>query len=135
MWLPSRAWWSRSCGSCKDTAPRKHRSASSVGLGQGLLGWMLGAEKGATAASPSALPLLFIWGPHSQSSHLSPVSPESVSQLPLFGYTVYVVLRVSGMTLPGSGLLGLNRQHLVLMDPSSQVGLGGLGLFPSHHLQ
>ncbi|XP_025783316.1 myosin XVB [Puma concolor] len=45
---------------------------------------------------------------------------EAVSQLPLFGYTVYVVLRVSQLALPGPSLLGLNRQHLILMDPSSQ---------------
>lgn len=45
---------------------------------------------------------------------------ETTSQLPLFGYTVYVVLRVSKLVLPGPLLLGLNRQHLVLMDPSSQ---------------
>uniref|UniRef100_G3T1X6 Myosin XVB n=1 Tax=Loxodonta africana TaxID=9785 RepID=G3T1X6_LOXAF len=45
---------------------------------------------------------------------------EAVSQLPLFGYTVYVVLRVSQLALPGPGLLGLNRQHLILMDSSSQ---------------
>lgn len=47
--------------------------------------------------------------------------PETTAQLPLFGYTVYVVLRVSKLVLPGPVLLGLNRQHLVLMDPSSQV--------------
>uniref|UniRef100_A0A8C9KHL8 MyTH4 domain-containing protein n=1 Tax=Panthera tigris altaica TaxID=74533 RepID=A0A8C9KHL8_PANTA len=45
---------------------------------------------------------------------------EAVSQLPFFGYTVYVVLRVSQLALPGPSLLGLNRQHLILMDPSSQ---------------
>ncbi|KAM9208827.1 LOW QUALITY PROTEIN: myosin XVB [Dugong dugon] len=45
---------------------------------------------------------------------------EAISQLPLFGYTVYVVLRVSQLALPRPGLLGLNRQHLVLMDSSSQ---------------
>ncbi|OBS60164.1 hypothetical protein A6R68_08692, partial [Neotoma lepida] len=45
---------------------------------------------------------------------------ETTSLLPLFGYTVYVVLRVSKLVLPGPVLLGLNRQHLVLMDPSSQ---------------
>ncbi|KAK2497548.1 hypothetical protein MC885_014513, partial [Smutsia gigantea] len=45
---------------------------------------------------------------------------ETISQLPLFGYTVYVVLRVSELALPGPGLLGLNRQQLVIMDPSSQ---------------
>lgn len=45
---------------------------------------------------------------------------ETTAQLPLFGYTVYVVLRVSRLGLPGPVLLGLNRQHLVLMDPSSQ---------------
>ena len=54
-----------------------------------------------------------------------------MSQLPLFGYTVYVVLRMSKQTLPGPGLLGLNHQHLILMDPSSQVragmGTGTLG--------
>uniref|UniRef100_A0A8D2CN25 FERM central domain-containing protein n=1 Tax=Sciurus vulgaris TaxID=55149 RepID=A0A8D2CN25_SCIVU len=46
--------------------------------------------------------------------------PEATSQLPLFGYTVYVVLRVSKLVLPGPALLGLNRKHLILMDPSSQ---------------
>uniref|UniRef100_A0A8C6DLC6 Myosin XVB n=1 Tax=Moschus moschiferus TaxID=68415 RepID=A0A8C6DLC6_MOSMO len=45
---------------------------------------------------------------------------KAVSKLPLFGYTVYMVLRVSNPALPCPGLLGLNRQHLVLMDPSSQ---------------
>uniref|UniRef100_A0A8C2VBZ5 Myosin XVB n=1 Tax=Chinchilla lanigera TaxID=34839 RepID=A0A8C2VBZ5_CHILA len=45
---------------------------------------------------------------------------EAMRQLPLFGYTVYVVLRVSKLVLPGPALLGLNRQHLVLMDPTSQ---------------
>ncbi|KAL1779953.1 myosin XVB [Sigmodon hispidus] len=45
---------------------------------------------------------------------------ETTTQLPLFGYTVYVVLRVSQLVLPGPVLLGLNRQHLVLMEPSSQ---------------
>ncbi|KAM5149121.1 LOW QUALITY PROTEIN: myosin XVB [Callospermophilus lateralis] len=45
---------------------------------------------------------------------------EAASQLPLFGYTVYVVLRVSKLVLPGPALLGLNRRHLILMDPSSQ---------------
>lgn len=54
--------------------------------------------------------------------HPSPPPPEAVSQLPLFGYTVYVVLRVSDLTVPRPSLLGLNRQHLILMDPSSQVG-------------
>lgn len=53
-----------------------------------------------------------------------PLPTESTAQLPLFGYTVYVVLRVSKLALPGPALLGLNRQHLVLMDPSSQVGRG-----------
>ncbi|KAH0518668.1 Unconventional myosin-XVB [Microtus ochrogaster] len=45
---------------------------------------------------------------------------ETTAQLPLFGYTVYMVLRVSKLVLPGPVLLGLNRHHLVLMDPSSQ---------------
>ncbi|XP_073092024.1 myosin XVB isoform X5 [Manis javanica] len=45
---------------------------------------------------------------------------KTISQLPLFGYTVYVVLRVSELALPGPVLLGLNRQQLVIMDPSSQ---------------
>lgn len=58
----------------------------------------------------------------SQDSCPVPPPAETTSQLPLFGYTVYVVLRVSKLVLPGPLLLGLNRQHLVLMDPSSQVG-------------
>ncbi|XP_070339737.1 myosin XVB isoform X8 [Equus asinus] len=55
-----------------------------------------------------------------QTSFIAPPSPEAVRQLPLFGYTVYVVLRVSEVALPGPGFLGLNRQHIILMDPSSQ---------------
>lgn len=51
-----------------------------------------------------------------------PLPTETTTQLPLFGHTVYVVLRVSKLALPGPVLLGLNRQHLVLMDPSSEVG-------------
>lgn len=53
-----------------------------------------------------------------------PCSPsaEAMSELPLFGFTVYPVQRVSSLALPSPGLLGLNRQHLVLVDPSSQVG-------------
>uniref|UniRef100_A0A2K6S0B0 Myosin XVB n=1 Tax=Saimiri boliviensis boliviensis TaxID=39432 RepID=A0A2K6S0B0_SAIBB len=61
--------------------------------------------------------------PGPQQSEFLPASsptPEAVRQLPLFGHTVYVVLRVSTQALPGSALLGLNRQHLILMDPSSQ---------------
>eukprot|EP00069_Balaena_mysticetus_P001496 bmy_15344T0 len=66
---------------------------------------------------------------------------EAVSELPLFGYTVYMVLRASKPALPSPSLLGLNRQHLILMDPSSQVGqapgpsvgLGTLGPLVSHH--
>lgn len=46
---------------------------------------------------------------------------EAVSQLPLFGHTVYVVLRVSDPSVTGYGLLGINRQQLVLMDYSSQT--------------
>ncbi|XP_029782945.1 myosin XVB [Suricata suricatta] len=45
---------------------------------------------------------------------------EAASQLPLFGYTIYVVVRVSQMALPGPSFLGLNRQHLILMEPSTQ---------------
>ncbi|XP_074199790.1 myosin XVB isoform X3 [Camelus bactrianus] len=45
---------------------------------------------------------------------------EAASVLPLFGYTVFVVLRVSELGLPGPGLLGLSRQHLILMEPRSQ---------------
>lgn len=70
------------------------------------------------------------WGPNkagprapvARTPVLAPPSPEAVRQLPLFGYTVYVVLRVSEVALPGPGFLGLNRQHIILMDPSSQVG-------------
>nr|KAF6416535.1 myosin XVB [Molossus molossus] len=58
-------------------------------------------------------------GHSSQEAQISFI--EAVSQLPLFGYTVYVVLRVSSLTLPRPSLLGLNRQHLILMDPSSQT--------------
>uniref|UniRef100_A0A671FA91 Myosin XVB n=1 Tax=Rhinolophus ferrumequinum TaxID=59479 RepID=A0A671FA91_RHIFE len=58
-------------------------------------------------------------GHSSQEAQISFI--EAVSQLPLFGYTVYMVLRVSQMVLPGPSLLGLNRQQLVLMEPSSQT--------------
>uniref|UniRef100_A0A8C5VZY4 Myosin XVB n=1 Tax=Microcebus murinus TaxID=30608 RepID=A0A8C5VZY4_MICMU len=54
--------------------------------------------------------------------------PEAMSQLPLFGYTIYVVLRVSKLHLPGPTLLGLNHQHLLLMDPSSQKLRCSIGL-------
>ncbi|CAK6438524.1 unnamed protein product [Pipistrellus nathusii] len=53
---------------------------------------------------------------------------EAASQLPLFGYTVYVVLRASDPTLPRPSLLGLNRQHLLLMDPSSQTPCRSIAL-------
>nr|XP_020136663.1 myosin XVB [Microcebus murinus] len=53
---------------------------------------------------------------------------EAMSQLPLFGYTIYVVLRVSKLHLPGPTLLGLNHQHLLLMDPSSQKLRCSIGL-------
>uniref|UniRef100_A0A287BQQ6 Myosin XVB n=1 Tax=Sus scrofa TaxID=9823 RepID=A0A287BQQ6_PIG len=49
-----------------------------------------------------------------------PPSTEAARVLPLFGYTVYTALRVSRPGLPSPSLLGLNRQHLILMDPSSQ---------------
>ncbi|XP_022445301.1 myosin XVB isoform X2 [Delphinapterus leucas] len=45
---------------------------------------------------------------------------EAASELPLFGHTVYMVPRASKPALPSPGLLGLNRQHLILVDPSSQ---------------
>ncbi|XP_008564302.1 PREDICTED: unconventional myosin-XVB-like [Galeopterus variegatus] len=46
---------------------------------------------------------------------------DAIGQLPLFGYTVYVAVRVSKLALPGPFLLGLNRQHLILTDPGSQM--------------
>ncbi|XP_072501798.1 myosin XVB isoform X2 [Notamacropus eugenii] len=45
---------------------------------------------------------------------------EAVRLLPLFGYKVYGVLRVSEPTIVTPCLLGLNHQHLILVDPSSQ---------------
>uniref|UniRef100_A0A8C6QU39 Myosin XVB n=1 Tax=Nannospalax galili TaxID=1026970 RepID=A0A8C6QU39_NANGA len=57
-------------------------------------------------------------GHSSQTAQISFI--KATSQLPLFGYTVYMVLRVSKIVLPGPILLGLNHQHLVLMDSSSQ---------------
>uniref|UniRef100_A0A5F9CS82 MyTH4 domain-containing protein n=1 Tax=Oryctolagus cuniculus TaxID=9986 RepID=A0A5F9CS82_RABIT len=59
---------------------------------------------------------------------LSSLSPEATSQLPLFGHTVYVVQRVSNLALPGPALLGLNRQHLLLLDPGSQKTCGSIDL-------
>uniref|UniRef100_A0A2K6B323 Myosin XVB n=1 Tax=Macaca nemestrina TaxID=9545 RepID=A0A2K6B323_MACNE len=74
--------------------------------------------------SPQEAQISFIGGSGAgtQSEFLPAPSPpaEAVSQLPLFGYTVYVALRVSMQALSGPALLGLNRQHLILMDPSSQ---------------
>ncbi|XP_054988266.1 myosin XVB [Sorex araneus] len=46
---------------------------------------------------------------------------EAASQLPLFGYTAYTVLRVSDPALPAHGVLGVNRHRLVLMDRGSQT--------------
>uniref|UniRef100_A0A8C0JGV6 Myosin XVB n=1 Tax=Canis lupus dingo TaxID=286419 RepID=A0A8C0JGV6_CANLU len=65
---------------------------------------------------------------------LAPPFPEAVSQLPLFGYTVYVVLRVSQMALPGPSLLGLNHQHLIVMDPCSQKQCCSITLKDLHRL-
>lgn len=49
---------------------------------------------------------------------------------------MYVVLRVSEPSVPGFGLLGINRQQLVLVDYSSQVGRapgeGGRYFLPLH---
>ncbi|XP_068932962.1 myosin XVB [Petaurus breviceps papuanus] len=45
---------------------------------------------------------------------------ETVSHLPLFGYSMYSVLRVSEPTIVTPCLLGLNHQHLILVDSSSQ---------------
>nr|XP_023420654.1 myosin XVB [Cavia porcellus] len=65
-------------------------------------------------------------GQSSQDAQISFI--EATRQLPLFGYTVYVVLRVSKLVLPGPALLGLNRQHLVLMDPISQKMCSSIAL-------
>lgn len=109
-----------------------------MGLGPGQLGRRQEVEAqegggeggGAEKAAPPSLSL----SPHPEAKEgrspgartpifrLTPPPPEAASQLPLFGYTVYVVLRASDLTLPRPSLLGLNRQHLILMDPSSQVG-------------
>nr|XP_020858357.1 myosin XVB isoform X4 [Phascolarctos cinereus] len=45
---------------------------------------------------------------------------EAMKHLPLFGYTVYSVLRVSEPIIITPCLLGLNHQHLILVDPTSQ---------------
>ncbi|VCX10564.1 unnamed protein product [Gulo gulo] len=60
---------------------------------------------------------------------------EAVSHLPLFGYTVYVVLRVSQLALPGPSLLGLNRQHLILLDPFNQKPCCSIALKDLHQLR
>ncbi|XP_033623314.1 myosin XVB, partial [Fukomys damarensis] len=73
----------------------------------------------ATIESLMSQELRRLQGHSSQEAKISFI--EATRQLPLFGYTVYVVLRVSKLVLPGPALLGLNRQHLVLMDPTSQT--------------
>ncbi|XP_055994385.1 myosin XVB [Sorex fumeus] len=60
---------------------------------------------------------------------------EAVSQLPLFGYTAYMLLRVSEPTLPGLGILGINRQRLVVMDRSSQTQCCAIALQDVHQLR
>lgn len=72
-------------------------------------------------------------GPSGRNSCPGPPSTEAARVLPLFGYTVYTALRVSRPGLPSPSLLGLNRQHLILMDPSSQVGLRTLRPLLSRH--
>ncbi|XP_021564942.1 myosin XVB [Carlito syrichta] len=72
----------------------------------------------ATIKSLMGQELRQLQGHSSQKAQISFI--EAMSQLPLYGYTVYVVLRVSNLALPGPALLGLNCQHLILMDPSSQ---------------
>lgn len=65
-------------------------------------------------------------GHSSQEAQISFI--KATSQLPLFGHTVYVVQRVSNLALPGPALLGLNRQHLLLLDPGSQKTCGSIDL-------
>lgn len=65
-------------------------------------------------------------GHSSQEAQISFI--KATSQLPLFGHTVYVVQRVSNLALPGPALLGLNRQHLLLLDPGSQKTCGPIDL-------
>ncbi|EHB10770.1 Myosin-XV [Heterocephalus glaber] len=72
----------------------------------------------ATIESLMGQELRQLQGHSSQEAKISFI--EATRQLPLFGYNVYVVLRVSNLVLPGPVFLGLNRQHLVLMDPTSQ---------------
>uniref|UniRef100_A0A4X2KSE5 FERM domain-containing protein n=2 Tax=Vombatus ursinus TaxID=29139 RepID=A0A4X2KSE5_VOMUR len=45
---------------------------------------------------------------------------EAMKHLPLFGYIVYGILRTSEPMIVTPCLLGLNHQHLILVDPSSQ---------------
>uniref|UniRef100_A0A7N4V5Q2 Myosin XVB n=1 Tax=Sarcophilus harrisii TaxID=9305 RepID=A0A7N4V5Q2_SARHA len=45
---------------------------------------------------------------------------EAMRNLPLFGYTIYIVLRVSEPRIATPCLLGLNHHRLVLVNPSSQ---------------
>ncbi|XP_044531083.1 myosin XVB [Gracilinanus agilis] len=45
---------------------------------------------------------------------------EAVKSLPLFGYTVYTVLRLSEPVIATPCLLGLNHQYLILVDPRTQ---------------
>ncbi|XP_053425564.1 myosin XVB [Nycticebus coucang] len=71
-------------------------------------------------------------GHSSQEAQISFI--EAMRQLPLFGYTIYVVLRASELALPGPSLLGLNHQHLLLMDPSSQKPLCSISLKSLHRL-
>lgn len=97
-----------------------------MGLGQGgcrgRARWEAQEGRHRGAGAGEALPPALSQGPGDQDSWLTSPSPEAVRQLPLFGYTVYVVLRVSQLPLPGPSFLGLNRQRLILMDPGSQVG-------------
>jgi myosin-15 len=86
----------------------------------------------ATIKNLMAQELRQLQGHSSQEAQISFI--EAASQLPLFGYTVYVVLRVSRIVLPGPVLLGLNRQHLVLMDPSSQKLCCSIALKDMHRL-
>ncbi|KAB1264807.1 Unconventional myosin-XVB [Camelus dromedarius] len=72
----------------------------------------------ATMKSLTGQELRQLQGCSSQEAQISFI--EAASVLPLFGYTVFVVLRVSELGLPGPGLLGLSRQHLILMEPRSQ---------------
>uniref|UniRef100_A0A6I8NVC3 MyTH4 domain-containing protein n=1 Tax=Ornithorhynchus anatinus TaxID=9258 RepID=A0A6I8NVC3_ORNAN len=60
---------------------------------------------------------------------------EAMKHMTLFGYNVYLILRLSERSLPAPCLLGFNHHHLILMDPATQKPCHSIPLKEVQRLQ